>query len=222
MPDTATVGADTREEDLVKAYNLAQKFAPGVIKKHGLSGQIDADDLVGDFITNFIDKGFMDKYKPDVMSFDRYIWMGLRNAGIQAARKKKERTSVQAMGDEEGKDFDPAGKDVPKSRELLADLIDDVEDFTFGRGEVAKVEDEHGNMQEIPSTARGLLQMLSMGFKPFEVAQRFGVSPGTISGQMKRIKSELRDTYPARFVEAILPVPDALEIFESLMDYLNA
>lgn len=221
MPDTAVATPKQGEAEIVKAYTLAQKLAPGVIKKHNLGGQIDVDDLVGDFIQNFIEKGFMDKFNPKVMSFDRYIWMGLRNSGIQAARRHKERTSVQAMGAAgDGGDFVPAAKEAPKSHELLGELIDDIEDFEFGRGEVAKVPDADGNLTEVPSTAKGLLTMLSMGFKPFEVAQRFGVSPGTISGQMKRIKAQLKVRYPDRFVEAVLPVPSSLALFDATVRHL--
>jgi len=225
MPE-AVQTTSTGEEEIIKAYNLAQKFAPGIIKKFNLQGQIDPEDIVGLFITNFIDKGFLDKFNPKVMSFDRYVWQGLRNSAIQAVRRKKERTSIQAMGGEEGDLGDILPAEAPKSREFVEELIDDIEDFKFGYGKTAILMSEPTDpsdkpevIAELPSSARSIMKMLSMGYKPFEIAQKFGVSPGTISGAMKRIKTELKAVYPERFVEAILHIPEGMTLFDSTLKH---
>lgn len=214
------------EAEIIKAYALAQKFAPSIIKKFNLQGQVDEDDAVGEFIKNFIDKGFLDKFDPKVQSFDRYVYMGLRNSAIQAARKRKERTSIDVGKDDEGGLAAILPANAPQSREYVEELIDDVEDFKFGYGKTAVLtstptdpSDEPEVIAELPSTGHSVMKMISMGYKPMEIAQHFGVSRGTISGALDKIRIQLMDLYPARFVESIFHI-DGDHLFDHVIEYL--
>jgi len=181
---------------LEEAYEIAAQLCPSIMKKLEIpSNKISEEDVIGQFITNFIEKGFLNKFNPRVTSFRYYVYMGVRNAAVSMIRHLKyEVTSLDAITrpDPDGKVLDiPAPEPVQEM--IMKGLLEEVWDFSFGYGKIAKLYGaEEDLIAELPSTARSVLQMLFMKYSKDEVAAFFGVTVSTINNVISSVRDQVK------------------------------
>lgn len=170
----------------------AQQYAPGVMKKFGLpTNKFCAEDVVGEFLVKFYEKGFDKKFDENTCSLEYYIYQGVRNVAVSMARKTKyEQTSVEELTPAQMGD-----RTVDFMDELLLDeIVDLFGNINFGYGNVV----EHDG-RKYASNSGSVIRLLYLGMDKKTIAQMFGVTTSTIANVLDKVKQyELKEYYLAR------------------------
>lgn len=169
-------------------YERAQTYAPDVMRRYGLPlNKFSAEDVVGEFMVKFIEKGFLEKFDVTKGSFNYYVYRGLANAAISMVRHvKKEIASVEVIFPDSY--LLPDHKHDYVDELALKFLIESVENFWFGYHEVIRIEDTLYD-----SSAQSVLTLMSHGYKKKEIAIFFSVSTSVIDNVIKLIRNQLRE-----------------------------
>lgn len=182
---------------LEEAYAIAAQVCPSIMEKLGVpTNKMSAEDIVGEFITKFIEKGFITKFNPQVTSFRYYVYMGVRNAAVTMIRHLKyETTSLESITHSDP-EFRPREFPAPEPVQdmILHGLLDEIWDFNFGYGRRVKVRGQEDDLiADLPSTARSVLQMLFMGYTKPEIAELFGVTVSTVNNVLSSVRDQVRE-----------------------------
>jgi hypothetical protein len=170
----------------------AQQYAPGVMKKFGLpTNKFCAEDVVGEFLVKFYEKGFDQKFNSETCSLEYYIYQGVRNVAVSMARKTKyEQTSVEELSPNQMKEQSEEMVD-----ELLLDeVVEMVGNIEFGYGNVAEL-----NGVKYESNSGSVVRLLYKGLDKKAIAQMFGVTTSTVVNVIEKVKMYgLKEFYLAR------------------------
>lgn len=167
--------------ELELVYQKARQYAPGIISRYRLPlNKISPEDVAGEFITKFIEKGYANKFDVDKGSLSRYVFLGVRNTAIsQIRRVKYEETSIDT------EEFGPEPSEIAPADYLSVDaLAETFSDIKFGYDKVAVID---GELYE--SCGASVVKLLARGYNKKEIAREFGVSSGTVSHVISRMKN---------------------------------
>ena len=163
---------------------MAKKYAPSVIRKFNLpTNKFSPDDVVGEFLVNFMQKDFAAKFNPEVTSLNHYVYMGLRNAAVSMVRHMKYETTSLDEISENG----PLPAPAEVTDFLLQEVLHIIEDTYFGYDKTVLVD---GEVYE--SSAASVVKLMYKGYTKKEVAVFFGVTQGTISNTLRRVSEVVK------------------------------
>ena len=168
--------------DLEEVYSKALTYARGMMSRYSVPQHIfSAEDIAGEFILQFIKRGFQNKYDPEKSSVNRYVFLGVRNVTINMIRRHYEIASLEEI--EEVSGFVPSTKIDPLQALVIDEIIEIVNSIKFGRGKVVL---HRGRMY--PSNASSVLRLMYEGYNKSEIARLFDVSPPVITQLLKRVR----------------------------------
>lgn len=177
---------------LEQVYELAKTYAPSVMKTFNLpSNKFSAEDIVGEFIVNFMEKDFLSKFDGKVTSMRHYVYLGVRNIAVSMYRHiKKETTSIDQNSTEEGAQtiVQSVEPNVAMGEFMLEDILSIAGDIAFGYGTVANVK---GILLESKSSS--VIKLLYQGYSKQEIAQIFGVTGSTVFNVLEKVKYAMTD-----------------------------
>lgn len=177
------VAVELNLEDVMKK---AKEYAPGVIRRYSLpTNKFCAEDFVGEFLVNFLEKGFDKKFDPAKCNFNWYVYQGLRNTAISLVRKTKyEETSIETLLPNRLKE----GAYEIHDEIMIEEVLGQVGDMPFGHDhEMTVVVD--GEMYS--STCGSVMCLMMKGYDRQELGKIFKVSASTIDNVIERARQSL-------------------------------
>ena len=173
---------------LEQVYDKANKYSTLVMKRYGLPfNKFSPEDVVGEFIVKFIDKGFLERFDETKSSFNYYVYKGLSYMAIKMVRHiKREITSFEGFFP---LDYPCSGK-VETPEFEIEDLIDSFNLVNVKKSNTIRVKDK-----EYKLNSRSILQLIYQGYTKKEIACLFSVNCNVIYRMITRIRKEQKNQY---------------------------
>lgn len=173
---------------LEQVYDKANKYSTSVMKRYGLPfNKFSPEDIVGEFMVKFIDKGFLERFDGTKSSFNYYVYKGLSYMAIKMVRHiKREITSFEGVF---LLDYPCYGKvEIPEFE--VEDLIDSFNLVNVKKSNTIWVKDK-----EYKFNSRSILQLIYQGYTKKEIALLFSVNCNVIYRIISKVRKEQGDRY---------------------------
>lgn len=175
-----------------EAYQLAEICAMKVLQKYGMKGWIlDAEDLRGEYMVYFLEKGFLQKYNPQTTSKMYYIYIGVRNFYISYSSRKTRvipQPESYFSGDESIIAY--LGK---INNDFVGQII--VDEYLRGLDDTRR---NSGYSDKI------IFEMHYSGVRRGEIAEHFGISSARVGQIIKKCAQQLREKLSEDYAEELV------------------